>query len=64
MPQDGVTPLHIAAQIGKEGMVRLLLQEGADTNAADKVIWGYEGRDGLTHCFCVCVCACVCTSVW
>ncbi|KAJ1483760.1 ankyrin repeat-containing domain protein, partial [Baffinella frigidus] len=37
---NGQTPLHIAAQHGREGTVRLLLDRGADVSA--------ESRDGDT----------------
>ena len=33
--QEGVTPLHIAAEIGREAVVSKLLAAGANKNAAD-----------------------------
>jgi len=35
--QDGRTPLHRAAYYNREGMVKALLEAGADKNAKDKV---------------------------
>ena len=37
-PQDGVTSLHVSAQEGCNEVVEILLQNGAEVNAADKVI--------------------------
>ena len=36
-PQDGYTPLHVAAGYGKEAMVKLLVEAGSDTEATEKV---------------------------
>ena len=36
-PQDGHTPLWIAAQFGHDAVVQTLFQAGADTNTPDKV---------------------------
>ncbi len=35
--QDRKTPLHLAAEGGDEGVVKLLLERGADPKAADNV---------------------------
>ena len=37
MPQDGWAPLHWASHNGHVGVVRLLLEAGANTEAATKV---------------------------
>lgn len=34
-----LTPLHLAAWYGRESVVELLLQHGADVNAVDRVSW-------------------------
>ena len=36
-PQDGATPLWIAAQEGQEEVAQVLLKAGANTEAKDKV---------------------------
>ena len=36
-PQNGFTPLTVAAGGGKEAMVQMLLKAGADMEAKDKV---------------------------
>ena len=41
--QNGMTPLHIAARGGHAETVKLLLENGADIHATDKV----------SHCECV-----------
>ena len=38
IPQDGATPLFVSAQEGHKEVVEVLLQNGADVNAAKKVI--------------------------
>ena len=38
--QDGVTPLHIAAEKGHAEVVRLLVRAGAHVEAATVVSWG------------------------
>ena len=35
--QDQWTPLHLAAMKGRIGIVKLLLEEGADVNVMDNV---------------------------
>ncbi|EWZ49027.1 ankyrin repeat protein [Fusarium oxysporum f. sp. albedinis] len=42
---SGRTPLLLAAEHGHEAVVRLLLEGGAHTNAADKI----EGRTPLSY---------------
>jgi ankyrin repeat protein len=37
LPQDGNTPLHLAAAQGALGLVQFLLAEGADTGVANQV---------------------------
>ena len=37
IPQDGCTPLFASAQEGCKEVVEILLQNGAEVNAADKV---------------------------
>lgn len=36
--QDRATPLHVAALKGNAGILKMLLQHGADLQAADKVM--------------------------
>ena len=36
-PQDGDTPLHWAARRGKEDVVKVLVEKGADVNAVNSV---------------------------
>ena len=38
IPQDGCTPLFASAQEGRKEVVEILLQNGAEVNAANKVI--------------------------
>ena len=35
--QEGATPLHIAAQVGRVEMLRLLMEKGASVEAEDEV---------------------------
>ena len=35
--QDGATPLYLASQEGHEGVVKLLLEKGANVDQQDKV---------------------------
>ena len=37
LPQFSLTPLHLACWYGQESVAKLLLEHGADVNAADKV---------------------------
>ena len=43
-PQDGRTPLFIAAQYGQLAMIRLLLEAGANPVAKDEVMEGMGGE--------------------
>ena len=36
-PQFSLTPLHLACWYGREAIVKLLLEHGADVNATDRV---------------------------
>ena len=53
--KDSVTPLHRAAMGGHPGAVRVLLQFGANVNAADgmfsatPLVWAVEGRRTAKH---------------
>jgi hypothetical protein len=46
VPQDGHTPLHIAAYKGHDAVVRVLVEAGADATAKDKVSERRVGGDG------------------
>jgi hypothetical protein len=37
LPQDGDTPMHLAARDGKQEAVQLLVKHGADTSIKNKV---------------------------
>ena len=45
-PQDGHTPLHAAAFMGRDAVVRVLVEEGADVTAKNKVRERRVGGDG------------------
>jgi len=49
VPQNGETPLHIAAGRGHLPVVRVLVDAGADKNAPRKVIEGRGGDVGHTQ---------------
>jgi hypothetical protein len=49
-PQDGATPLSVAAQNGHLPVVRALVDAGADKNAKDKVGERREVDVGRTNC--------------
>ena len=38
-PQGGNTPLHWAASSDKEGVVKVLVEKGANINAVNNVSW-------------------------
>ena len=40
---DGDTPLHVAARLGRTDIVRLLMAKGADPRAVNKVIYYIKG---------------------
>ena len=44
VPQDGCTPLNIAARWGQEAVARVLIDAGADITAKDKVCGRGRGR--------------------
>ena len=46
-PQTGWTPLHAAVHFGRIGVVRLLLEAGADTTAKNEVSGRSLGDGGL-----------------
>ena len=50
-PQDGCTPLYQSAFYGHKEVVEILLQNGAEVNAANKVICD-EWKDGLERNAC------------
>ena len=52
-PQNGHTPLHMAAYNGHTEVVKLLVQADADKNAPDKVKEGRGGDVGCTNGVCV-----------
>ena len=41
LPQNGSTPLHIAASHGKDDAVKVLLEKGANIDAVDNVSYMY-----------------------
>ena len=51
VPQDGQTPLHWAAENGREAMMELLCKAGADKEAKDEVSGGrVQGESGAVRC--------------
>ena len=41
LPQNGYTPLHIAASSGNDDAVKMLLEKGANIDAVDNVSYMY-----------------------
>ena len=52
-PQNGATPLFIAARNGRDKVVQLLVKEGANKDAPTKVTVGRGLDVGRTHGVCV-----------
>ena len=51
VPQDGCTPLHLAAEKGHAAVVEALLAAEADKDAADRVRgWEVKGESGAVRC--------------
>ena len=55
-PQDGFTPLYVAAHLGHLEQVQALEKAGADKDAPANVREGRGGHVERTNGVCVCVC--------
>ena len=64
-PQDGQTPLNLAAGKGKWEVVRELIAKGADIEVKDQVREGGRLHDWCcAACLCLCLCVPVCGPAW